>query len=244
MENEVRHSAYLILAASASLTAATSVRAEDAAGHKSSGSIYLGGFVGDRFGRHQTISGANPAGQPRVIETTAKDGLLGGASIGAVVADGGWGRARVEAELTSSRVNLANLSLNSQRRELLQGRRSVATQMVNIVYDTPRIADRVRLSLGGGVGHGAIDYDTRYLVAATGPEINIPTSVSGKIAFQGIAGASIAISRGIELTTDVRYTRIGQHEVERFNATAGTLDSVLSTRYSSVVGTAGFRFFF
>lgn len=211
---------------------------------RGAGSLYLGGFLGDRFGREQTLSGANVAGQPRVIETSSKDGLTGGLVIGAVAATGAWGRARVEAEFAASRNKLDTLSLNGQQRTLLEGRRTVTTQMVNLIYDTPRIAERLRLSLGGGVGHAAIDYDTRYLVAATGPEINIPTSVSGNIAWQGIAGASIALGGGLELTTDVRYSRVSRHQVERFNATAGTLDSVLSGRYSNVVATGGFRYFF
>jgi opacity protein-like surface antigen len=208
------------------------------------GSIYVGGFLGDRFGREQTLSGATPAGLPRVIETDAKDGLTGGVVIGAVAATGDWGRARVEAEFSASRNTLKRLDLNGQQRTLLEGRRSVTTEMVNLIYDTPRIAERLRFSLGAGIGHGAIDYDTRYLVTADGPAINIPTSVSGKIALQGIAGASIALGGGLELVGDVRYSRIGRHQVERFNATAGTLDSVLSTRYSNVVATGGFRFFF
>jgi opacity protein-like surface antigen len=213
-------------------------------GERGAGSIYLGGFLGDRFGREQTLSGANVAGQPRVIDTSAKDGLTGGLVIGAVAAAGSWGRARVEAEFAASRNNLDALSLNGQQRALLEGRRSASTQMVNIIYDTPQIAGRLRLSVGGGVGHGAVDYDTRYLVAAAGPEINIPTSVSGNVAWQGIAGASFALGGGLELTTDVRYSRVGRHQVERFNATAGTLDSVLSTRYNNLAATAGFRYFF
>ncbi len=233
-------------AAAGALLAATPALAQDGPtkDEPAAGSIYVAGFLGDRFGREQTLQGATPAGLPRVIETDAKDGLTGGLVLGAVAATGEWGRARVEAEFSASRNTLKRLDLNGQQRTLLEGSRSVTTEMVNILYDTPRIAERLRFTLGAGVGHGAIDYDTRYLVAAAGPEINIPTSVSGKIALQGIAGASVALGGGLELTTDVRYSRIARHQVERFNATAGTLDSVLSTRYSNLVATAGFRFFF
>ena len=235
---------FAIVTASVLLIATPALAQDRSTTEPTAGSLYLGGFLGDQFGRKQTLSGANPAGQPRAIETSAKDGLTGGLVIGAVAATGPWGRARVEVELAASRNKLNTLSLNGQRRALLEGNRTATTQIVNFIYDTQRIAERIRFSLGGGVGHGSIDYDTRYLVTANGPQINIPTSVSGKVAFQGIAGGSVVLGKALELTSDVRYSRVARHQVERFNATAGTLDSVLSTRYSNLVATAGFRYFF
>ena len=205
--------------------------------------VYVGGFVGDRFGSGQTFRGANLAGQPRVIETPTKDNVTGGIVVGMVAARGDWGRVRVEGELSASQNSVKRLVLNDVRRELLEGRKSLTTEMVNLVYDTPKVANLVRFSLGGGIGNGSIDYDIRYNVSAAGPAINIPTSVSGHIAYQAIGGAAISVGRRVELTTDVRYLGVTGHQVERFNATAGTLDSVLRTRYHSVSATVGFRFF-
>ncbi len=205
--------------------------------------FYVGGFIGDRFGSKQTFRGANIAGEPRVIETPTKDHVTGGLLVGAIAGQGNWGRARVEGEITASQNSVKRLILNDVRRDLLEGRKSITTEMVNVIYDTPKLANLVRLSVGGGVGNGSIDYDIRYNVSAAGPAINIPTSVSGHLAWQGIAGASVSLGRRVELTTDVRYLRITGHQIERFNATAGTLDSVLSTRYHSIAATAGFRFY-
>lgn len=205
--------------------------------------FYVGGFIGDRFGSDQTFRGANLAGEPRVIETPTKGDVTGGIVIGAIAAQGEWGRARVEGEFSASRNSVERLILNGVRRELTEGRKSITTEMVNLVYDTPKIANLVRFSVGGGIGNASIDYDIRYNVSAAGPAINIPTSVSGHIAYQAIGGASISLGRRVELTTDVRYLRVSSHEIERFNATAGTLDSVLGARYHSLAATAGFRFY-
>ncbi|MDF0487876.1 hypothetical protein PX554_07020 [Sphingomonas sp. H39-1-10] len=205
--------------------------------------FYVGGFLGDRFGSGQTFSGANITGQPRVIETPTKADVTGGVMIGAVAAQGDWGRVRVEGELSASQNSIKRLVLNNVRRELLEGRKAITSEMVNVMYDTPKIANLVRLSAGAGVGNASIDYDIRYNVSASGPAINIPTSVSGHLAWQAIGGASVALGRRVELTTDVRYLRVSEHQVERFNATAGTLDSVLGTRYHSLAATAGFRFY-
>jgi opacity protein-like surface antigen len=205
--------------------------------------FYVGGFLGDRLGGDQTFSGSNIAGQPRVIDTPTKDHITGGLMIGVVAAQGDWGRMRVEGEVSASQNAIKRLVLNDVRRDLLEGRKSITSEMVNVMYDTPKLANLVRLSVGGGVGNASIDYDVRYNVSATGPAINIPTSVSGHLAWQAIGGASISLNRRVDLTTDVRYLRVSEHQVERFNATAGTLDSVLATRYHGVAATAGFRFY-
>lgn len=206
--------------------------------------LYGGVFVGDRLGKDQTFTGANVAGTPRVIETPTKDGVIGGAVLGAVVADASWGRVRGEAEFTSGKNDIDDLSLNGTPRELLTGRKSVTTMMLNAAYDTPRIWDRVRFTVGGGAGTAAIDYDIEYNVAAAGPRIQIPTNASGKLALQVIGGVSIELVRNLELTADARYLHVNTHKVERFNLTAGTLDSVLRAKYNNASITTGFRFLF
>ncbi|WP_420137552.1 outer membrane beta-barrel protein [Sphingomonas sp.] len=206
------------------------------------GRFYVGGFVGDRFGSGQTFRGANLAGDPRVIRTPTKDAVTGGITLGAIVGEGHWGRLRVEGELAASRNKLNRLVLNNVERQLLEGRKSVTTQMVNLAYDTPKIANLVRFSVGGGIGNGNIDYDIRYNVTATGPTINIPTSASGHLAYQAIAGVTVSVVPHLELVADARYLRIGAHDVERFNQSAGTLDSVLDTHFHSTAATVGFRY--
>ncbi len=70
--------------------------------------------------------------------------------LGAVVADASWGRLRAEAEFTSGKNDIQNLSLTGTRRERLIGRKPVTTMMLNAAYDTPKIWDRVRFTVGAG----------------------------------------------------------------------------------------------
>lgn len=206
--------------------------------------IYGGLFIGDRLGEGQTFEGANIAGAPRVIQTPTKDGLVGGAMIGVVVADANWGRIRTEAELSAGKNDIRRLTLNGVQRELLSGRKSVTTTMLNVAYDTPKIWDRIRFTVGGGAGAASIDYDIEYNVAAAGPRIQIPTNATGKLALQAIGGVSFEVAKNFELTADARYLHVGKHNVERYNFSTGTLDSVLRTDYDSTSITAGLRFFF
>lgn len=239
----MRRLALFPLALAGALLAQPAFAQSSTSGDEDHGRFYIGGFVGARFGDDQTFRGATVAGDPRKIETTSDADVMGGVVLGAVAAQGDWGRARVEGELGASRNSLKRLKLNGTGRELLEGRTSITTTMVNLIYDTPKVGNLVRFSAGGGVGMAGVDYDIRYKVAAAGPAITIPTSASGHLAFQAIGGASIALGKRVELTADVRYLHVTGHQVERFNATAGTLDSVLQTRSHNLAATAGFRFF-
>ena len=210
----------------------------------SSGDIYLSVFVGDNLGRGQVFSGATVGGAPRDIRTPTKDGVIGGAAIGVIVAETSYGRFRAEAELSGSKNDITDLVLNGVPRDLVRGRKSVTAGMLNVAYDTPRFFDRLRFTAGAGLGLAAIDYDVQYNVAAAGPAISISTNESGRLAYQAIGGASVRLTDRIELTGDVRYFKVGSHQVERFNLTTGTLDSVLGTAYRSTRLTGGLRYIF
>jgi hypothetical protein len=49
---------------------------------------------------------------------------------------------------------------------------------------------------------------------------------------------------GIELTTDARYFGVADQKAERFNASAGSLDSVLTAKYASATVNMGLRYHF
>lgn len=218
--------------------------AQDEGVHDQSGDVYVSIFVGDNLGRGQVFDGAAIGGAPRKIETPTKDGLIGGGAIGVIVADTGYGRVRAEAEFSASKNDITDLVLNDVPRDLVRGRKSVTAGMLNVAYDTPLIFDRVRFTAGAGLGLAAIDYDIQYNVAAAGPAISISTNQSGRLAYQLIGGASVSLTDRLELTGDVRYFKVGSHQIERFNLTAGTLDSVLNTSYRSTRLTAGVRYSF
>jgi opacity protein-like surface antigen len=228
---------YSLPALIAAATLSAPAQAED-------GQLYGAIFVGDRLGSDQTFSGANLAGAPRVIESPTKDGVIGGAVLGVIAKEGSWGRLRAEGEIAASKNSVKRLILNDVERELLEGRKSATTVMANLVYDTPKLLDRVRFSVGGGFGVAAIDYNIRYNVSAAGPAILIPTNVSGRLGIQAIGGVSVDLTPRFALTADVRYLHVDAHQVERFNQTAGTLDSTLRAKYDSTSVTTGVRYFF
>lgn len=213
------------------------------AAHAADTPFYAGGFAGASFDDQHLFKGATPTGAARRIETPVKDGAYAGLTLGAVVVDADWGRVRVEGELASRQNKVEKLVLNDVQRQLIEGAKTATTTMINVAYDTPKVFDRVRFSVGAGVGHASLDYDVRYMVTANGPFIAIPTSV-GVVGYQAMAGAQYDLTDRIELTTDVRYFEAGDHQVERFNHTTGALDSVLDADYSAVSVTAGARFRF
>ena len=226
------------LFAVAAITTSTMAHAQNTAG------IYVSGATGVTLSDDQLINGFNAAGAPRRIITSMDCGIVFNAAIGYATDDKPWGRVRAEAEFAYQKAKLAALSLNAVDRALIgQPDKSVVTGMINIYYDTPRFIGPVRAEFGAGAGTSKIDYNVRYNVTATGPSIEIPTDPS-QAAFQFMAGLSGRVSGGLELFTQFRYLKLKSHKVERFNRTAGTLDSVLDADYSSKSISVGARYVF
>jgi opacity protein-like surface antigen len=205
--------------------------------------LYVGVAAGLAADGDHLFEGANLAGAPRRIETPVKDGSLAAITLGVVAKESDWGRVRVEAEIGRRYNKVDRLVLNSVERQLLEGRKEVTSALVNVAYDTPLYWDRVRFTLAAGAGLANVDYDVRYLVAASGPAIAIPTGVS-TLAFQSLVGVQYALNENIELTADLRHLKLDDHQVERFNHTAGTLDSVLDADYSTTGYAVGVRYRF
>lgn len=223
-----------------------------ASAHAEESRFYVGAFAGGNFGEVQKFNGANLAGARRDIDLSLDDGVLAGATLGFIASQGDWGRLRLEAELAGRRNDVERLSLNGVQRQLLDGETQVTTQMVNLAYDTPRWG-KFRGMVGGGLGAASFDYDIRYDAGAVqppvspppvGPIINIPTSASGRMAYQVMVGGQYELSPSWELTADFRYLWSDDHQVERFNQSTGVLDSVLDATYESSSVTVGTRYRF
>lgn len=211
---------------------------------ESTGGVYVSGSAGIVTSDDQLINGANAAGAPRRIITDMDKGSAFALAIGYVTKDASWGRVRGELELAKQQADLKALSLNGVDRALIgEPDKSVKTGMVNIFYDTPTILGPVRAELGAGIGKSKIDYNIRYNVSATGPAIEIPSNPS-QGAYQLMAGLSGRVSGGLELFTQFRYLKLKDHRVERYNRTAGTLDSTLDAVYSSKSFNFGLRYVF
>lgn len=208
------------------------------------GGVYASGSAGIVKSDDQLINGANAAGAPRRIITDMDKGSNFALAIGYATKDANWGRIRGELEFASQKAELKALSLNGVNRALIgEPDKSVKTGMVNVFYDTPAFLGPVRAEFGAGLGKSNIDYNVRYNVAAAGPAIEIPTNAS-QGAYQLLAGLSGRVTGGLELFTQFRYLKVKDHKVERYNRTAGTLDSVLDAEYSSKSFNVGVRYVF
>ena len=208
------------------------------------GGVYLSGSAGIVQSDDQLINGANAAGAPRRIITDMDKGSAFAIALGYATQDASWGRVRGELEFAKQKADLKALSLNGVNRALIgEPDKSVKTGMLNVFYDTPAFIGPIRAEFGAGIGRSKMNYNIRYNVSATGPAIEIPTNPS-QGAYQLMAGLSGRVSGGLELFTQFRYLKIKDHKVERFNRTAGTLDSTLDAEYSSKSFNFGLRYIF
>ena len=230
----------------ASTIAALSVTATPALAQDESatGGVYVSGSAGVVKSDDQFINGANAAGAPRRIITDMDKGSTVAIAIGYATKDANWGRVRGELEFAKQKADLDALSLNGVNRALIgKPDKSAKTGMLNVFYDTPAFLGPVRAEFGAGIGKSKMDYNIRYNVSATGPAIEIPTNPA-QGAYQLMAGLSGRVAGGLELFTQFRYLKIKDHKVERFNRTAGTLDSILAAEYSSKSFNFGLRYVF
>ena len=226
--------------AALALTASSAV-AED---QSSNGGVYISGSAGIVKSDDHLINGANAAGMPRRIITDLDKGSAFAIALGYATKDANWGRVRGELEFARQKADLDALSLNGVGRALIgEPNKSVRTGMLNVFYDTPAFLGPVRAELGAGYGRSKVDYNIRYNVSAAGPAIEIPTDPS-QGAYQLMAGFSGRVSGGLELFTQFRYLKVKDHRVERFNRTAGTLDSTLDAEHSSKSFNFGLRYVF
>lgn len=223
-----------------SLTASAAL----AQNENATGGIYVSGSAGIVKSDDQLIDGETAAGAPRRIITDMGSGSAIALAVGYATKDDSWGRLRGELEFARQKADLKALSLNGVDRALNgDPDKSVQTGMVNIFYDTPAIFGPVRAEFGAGIGRSKMDYNIRYNVTANGPAIEIPTNPS-QGAYQLMAGLSGRVAGGLELFTQFRYLKINDHQVERFNRTAGALDSTLDAEFSSQSFLVGARYVF
>lgn len=208
------------------------------------GGVYASGSVGIVKSDDQLINGFTAAGAPRRIVTDMDKGSNFALAIGYATQDANWGRVRGELEFAGQKAEVKALALNGINRALIgEPDKSVKTGMINVFYDTPTFLGPVRAEFGAGLGKSKVDYNVRYNVAATGPAIEIPTNAS-QGAYQLMAGLSGRVTSGLEVFTQFRFLKVKDHKVERYNRTAGTLDSVLDAEYSAKSFNLGVRYVF
>lgn len=209
-----------------------------------SGGIYVSALAGVVTPDEQRIVGANAAGAPRRIVTDMKSGTALGVAVGYATRDANWGRLRGELEFGQLTAELKALSLNEVDRALISTPdKEVTTNMVNIFYDTPTFFGPIRAEFGAGIGNSKINYNINYNVTATGPAIEIPTN-SSQGAQQFMVGLSGRVLDGLEVFARFTQLTLEDHKVERFNRTAGVLDSTLDAEYEAQTISIGARYVF
>jgi opacity protein-like surface antigen len=240
-----------VLAAAATIMLAGSAQAHAQASeqktsdHRFYASLHAGQDVQD----DESIRGANAANLPRNNDLTFTDGRVYAAALGVNASEGDWGRLRLDAELSQREADVETIRLNNVQHTIRQGSHVLITAaMLNGYYDTPVYWDHLRFYAGGGIGIATIDHQVRYQItggaAPSNAQIAIPTS-EPTWAYQLVGGGEYILSPNWSLLADVRYVTFGGHQIERFNLTAGALDSVNDVAdKSSVSMTAGLRFSF
>jgi opacity protein-like surface antigen len=196
----------------------------------------------------QAIRGFNVANLPRNNDLTFDDGRVYAAALGINAFEGDWGRVRFDAELSQREADLDTIFLNNVEQTARQGSHvRMTAAMLNAYYDTPVYFDHVRFFAGAGVGIANIDHQVRYQITGganpSNANIAIPTA-EPTWAYQLVGGAEYALTKDWSLLADVRFVEFGDVQIQRFNLTAGLLDSVNDTNKSSVSLTAGLRYAF
>jgi opacity protein-like surface antigen len=213
--------------------------------HRFYASIHAGQDVQD----DESIRGFNVANLPRNNDLTFADGRVYAAALGVNAFQGDWGRVRFDAELSHREADVETIFLNNVEQTIRQGSHVLMTAaMLNAYYDTPVYFDHVRFYAGVGAGIASIDHQVRYRITGGATpslaNIAIPTS-EPTWAYQLVGGGEYILTPNWSLLADVRFVEFGNHQIERFNLTAGALDSVNDVSdKSSVSVTAGLRFSF
>ena len=140
------------------LASGAHAQAASSSGMQEGKRIYAGIFTGAVAPDHQGLLGRNQAGVLRDIAIDYGSPAMVGVNLGVIAADGGFGRARFELELSHWQADVSALSLNDVDRVVLDGSESsVAAGFINARYDSPRIFGLMRLSLGAGFGIAGVD---------------------------------------------------------------------------------------
>jgi opacity protein-like surface antigen len=210
--------------------------------------FYVSVHAGQDVQDDEQIRGANAAGLPRNNDLTFADGRVYALALGVNAFEGDWGRVRFDAELSQREADVETIALNGVRHTIRQGSHvRMTAAMLNAWYDTPLYFDHLRFYAGVGAGIANIDHQVRYQITGganpSNAQIAIP-SAEPTWAYQLVGGVDYALTPNWSVLADVRMVEFGDTQIQRFNLTAGALDSVNDAEKSSVSITAGLRYAF
>jgi len=197
---------------------------------------YVSAFGGIDLGSKSDIYGHNPAGMLRDIDVKYKSSFIYGLSVGANVYQGPYGSISAEFEYANRDLKTKSLSLNSVERSL-NGEKinslEINSYMANVIYESNYIVDKLKYSMGAGIGLANMSYDVNYLVnnAATPTQINIK-STNNPLAYQFMVGLAYDFTENIAALYNVKYFSVRDHNVNRYKLNNGPgLESVLNSGF-------------
>lgn len=199
---------------------------------------YISVYGGADFGSKNDIYGHNPAGMVRDIDVKYKDAFIYGMAVGASIWQGRGGSVNLELEYTRRDLETESLSLNAVGRDLNGSRANslnIDAWMANIIFETPYFFDRMKYSMGAGVGQARMKYDVNYLVNNATPQtqINIK-STTDPLAYQFMAGLVYDVTDNVAAYSNVKYFAVKHHDVNRYKLNNGAgLESVLDSSFDS-----------
>ncbi|ALX96886.1 hypothetical protein AV650_26625 [Serratia fonticola] len=197
---------------------------------------YVSAFGGIDFGSKSDIYGHNPAGMLRDIDVKYKNSFIYGLSVGTNIYQGSYGSISAEFEYANRDLKTKSLSLNSVDRSL-NGERGnslkINSYMANVIYESNYIIDKLKYSMGAGIGLANMSYDVNYLVnnAATPTQVNIK-STNNPLAYQFMLGLAYDFTENIAVLYNVKYFSVKDHNVNRYKLNNGPgLESVLNSGF-------------
>jgi len=207
--------------------------------------VYVSGFGGINFHRDQNSNQVINADLRAAVEVDFDPGFAVGGSVGYAFEETAFGRFRVEIE-GSYRENDVDNGRTLAGRQTFRGDTSAVAGLAMIYYDLVDVSEFVTPFIGAGAGVANIDSDVTYAPGDT--DAPSTTAFGGntetEFAWQAVAGFSMPVVPGIDLTLDGCYFATTDPDFDRqiieTGATTGRFDSEFETWQI----TAGFRFSF
>ncbi len=166
---------------------------------------YVGLFGGYQFRADDTWSSSVSKGT-----IGNADGPVAGARLGTTLAEGTATRLRIEGEFSWRRNRVDGLTSRRFKGSAVAGHISALAVMANAYLDLGRPDARIRPFVGAGLGWARLHHKTQDKSAALVPvdyfqQVDAHTN---RLAWQAMAGASVGLTKGLNMTLEVRHTRI------------------------------------
>ncbi|GIX16952.1 MAG: P44/Msp2 family outer membrane protein [Rhodothalassiaceae bacterium] len=206
------------------------------------GRFYVSAFGGVSLQNNQVsteVPVTDPANATQ-FKVTFDPGFVAGGGIGYAFADQGYGRFRVELEV-SYRESSVDKGLLNGNPVPFQGDDSSLAGLAMLYYDVTGISARFIPYVGAGVGIAGVESDARFELFGSGV-LGLGGPTDTELAWQAVAGFAVPINRHVAFTLDGRYYATTNPSWTTDLATTGS--GRFESEFTSWHVTAGFRISF